>query len=159
MHHHGARNSTTRADWRRQPFRQRGAMVAGLDRLPIETVDHAAEHQPGRQLVLGSVRPSELRAADQAGVDIDRIRPDTGDRLFRRSMRRQRVGQRRHAGIECAPRIAQRLIRLKHDGEWALSGSGADPEAMVATAVAQEAAMGREFRRFMANFFRLIWGS
>jgi GMP synthase (glutamine-hydrolysing) len=45
---------------------------------------------------------------------------------------------------------------LKHDGEWALAGSGADPAAMVAGAVAQEAAMGREFRRFMENFFRLI---
>jgi GMP synthase (glutamine-hydrolysing) len=48
---------------------------------------------------------------------------------------------------------------LKHDGAWALSGSEADPEAMIATAVAQEAAMGREFRRFMENFFQLIWGS
>jgi GMP synthase (glutamine-hydrolysing) len=48
---------------------------------------------------------------------------------------------------------------LKHDREWALKGSGADPEAMVATAVAQEAAMGREFRRFMDNFFRLVWGA
>jgi GMP synthase (glutamine-hydrolysing) len=48
---------------------------------------------------------------------------------------------------------------LKHDGEWALSGSGADPETMVATAAAQEITMGREFRRFMENFFRLIWGS
>ncbi len=45
---------------------------------------------------------------------------------------------------------------LKHDGDWALSGSGADPEAMAATAVAQEQAMGREFRRFMENFLRLI---
>jgi GMP synthase (glutamine-hydrolysing) len=48
---------------------------------------------------------------------------------------------------------------LKHDGEWALSGSGADPDTMVATAVTREAAMGREFRRFMGNFFRQIWGS
>jgi GMP synthase (glutamine-hydrolysing) len=48
---------------------------------------------------------------------------------------------------------------LKHDGEWALAGSGADPAAMVASAVNQEAAMGREFRLFMANFFRLIWGA
>ena len=48
---------------------------------------------------------------------------------------------------------------LQHDGEWALTGSGADPEAMVERAVAQEAAMGREFRRFMENFFRLIRGS
>ncbi len=48
---------------------------------------------------------------------------------------------------------------LKHDGEWALSGSNADPKAMVSTALAQEAAMGREFRHFMENFFRQIWGS
>jgi GMP synthase (glutamine-hydrolysing) len=48
---------------------------------------------------------------------------------------------------------------IKNDGEWALSGSGADSAAMVATAVAQEAAMGREFRRLMENFFRLIWAS
>jgi GMP synthase (glutamine-hydrolysing) len=48
---------------------------------------------------------------------------------------------------------------LKHDGEWALSGSGADPETMVATAVSQEAAMGQEFQRCMENFFRLIWGA
>jgi GMP synthase-like glutamine amidotransferase len=48
---------------------------------------------------------------------------------------------------------------LKHDGDWALTGSGADPEAMVTTAVAQEADMGREFRRFMENFFRLVWSS
>jgi GMP synthase (glutamine-hydrolysing) len=47
---------------------------------------------------------------------------------------------------------------LEHDGEWALSGSEADPEAMVATAVAQEATMGREFRLFMKNFFHLVWG-
>lgn len=46
---------------------------------------------------------------------------------------------------------------LKRDGEWALSGSGADPETMFTTALAQEAAMGREFRRFMENFFGLIW--
>lgn len=48
---------------------------------------------------------------------------------------------------------------LKHDGEWALSGSGADPEAMVTTAMAQETAMGQEFRHFLSNFFRLIWGA
>jgi GMP synthase (glutamine-hydrolysing) len=48
---------------------------------------------------------------------------------------------------------------LKHDGEWALAGSGADPAAMVSSAVVQEAAMGREFRRFMENFFRLIWSA
>jgi GMP synthase-like glutamine amidotransferase len=46
---------------------------------------------------------------------------------------------------------------LKHDGEWALSGLGADAEAMVATAKAQEKLMGQEFRLFMQNFFRLIW--
>jgi GMP synthase (glutamine-hydrolysing) len=45
---------------------------------------------------------------------------------------------------------------LQHDGEWALTGSGADSAAVVASAVAQEAAMGREFRRFMDNFFQLL---
>jgi GMP synthase (glutamine-hydrolysing) len=45
---------------------------------------------------------------------------------------------------------------LQHDGEWALTGSGADPAAVVASAVAQEAAMGQEFRRFMDNFFQLL---
>jgi GMP synthase-like glutamine amidotransferase len=45
---------------------------------------------------------------------------------------------------------------LKHDGAWALTGSGADPETMITTAVAQEADMGRQFRRFMENFFRLL---
>ena len=44
---------------------------------------------------------------------------------------------------------------LKFDADWALSGSGADPETMKDTAKAQEAEMGREFRRFMENFFRL----
>jgi GMP synthase (glutamine-hydrolysing) len=48
---------------------------------------------------------------------------------------------------------------LKYDGEWALTGSGADPEAMISTAVAQEAAMKREFGLFIENFFRLVWGS
>jgi GMP synthase (glutamine-hydrolysing) len=45
---------------------------------------------------------------------------------------------------------------LRHDGEWALEGSGADPEAMVTTALAREAAMGQEFHRFMDNFLQLI---
>ncbi len=44
---------------------------------------------------------------------------------------------------------------LQHDSSWALNGSNADPQAMVAAAKAQEASMGREFRRFMANFLRL----
>jgi GMP synthase-like glutamine amidotransferase len=47
---------------------------------------------------------------------------------------------------------------LEHDGDWALTGSEDDPAAITAQALAQEAAMGREFRLFMANFFRLIWG-
>lgn len=45
---------------------------------------------------------------------------------------------------------------LRHDGEWALSGSGADPESLVATARIKEADMGREFHRLMDNFFRLL---
>jgi GMP synthase (glutamine-hydrolysing) len=48
---------------------------------------------------------------------------------------------------------------LRHDGEWALAGTKADPEVMVAAAAVQEAVMGKEFRRFMGNFFRLLWGA
>jgi GMP synthase-like glutamine amidotransferase len=44
---------------------------------------------------------------------------------------------------------------LKFDADWALSGSGADPAGIIATAKAQEAEMGREFRRFMQNFLAL----
>jgi GMP synthase (glutamine-hydrolysing) len=44
---------------------------------------------------------------------------------------------------------------LEHDRDWALSGSGVDPETVVAQARRQEADMGREFRNFMSNFFRL----
>jgi GMP synthase (glutamine-hydrolysing) len=44
---------------------------------------------------------------------------------------------------------------LKFDAAWALSGSGADPAAIIATAKTQEAEMGREFRRFMQNFLTL----
>lgn len=46
---------------------------------------------------------------------------------------------------------------LKFDGEWALSGSGSDPAAVVATARVQDAEIGREFRRFMDNFLRLVF--
>ncbi len=44
---------------------------------------------------------------------------------------------------------------LQADAAWALSGSGADPAAIMAAARAQDAEMGREFRRFMDNFLRL----
>jgi GMP synthase (glutamine-hydrolysing) len=44
---------------------------------------------------------------------------------------------------------------LKFDAAWALSGSGADPAAIIATAQAQEAEMGQEFRRFLQNFLAL----
>jgi len=44
---------------------------------------------------------------------------------------------------------------LQHDGDWALAGSGVDPEALLARAPKEEAAMGEIFRRFMGNFFRL----
>ena len=47
---------------------------------------------------------------------------------------------------------------LKFDAAWALSGSGAEPAAVCATAQSLEAEMGREFRRFMDNFLRLALG-
>jgi GMP synthase (glutamine-hydrolysing) len=47
---------------------------------------------------------------------------------------------------------------LKFDAAWALNNSGVDPAVVNATAQALEAKMGREFRRFMANFLRLALG-
>jgi GMP synthase-like glutamine amidotransferase len=44
---------------------------------------------------------------------------------------------------------------LEHDGAWALSGSGAEPQTMMRAAVAKEETMGRLFRQFMDNFLRL----
>jgi GMP synthase-like glutamine amidotransferase len=44
---------------------------------------------------------------------------------------------------------------LAADAAWALSGTGVDPQALAAQAAAQEEAMGREFRRFMANYLAL----
>jgi len=44
---------------------------------------------------------------------------------------------------------------LEHDRDWALAGSGVDPEAVLAEASQQEAIIGREFHRFMGNFLRL----
>jgi GMP synthase-like glutamine amidotransferase len=44
---------------------------------------------------------------------------------------------------------------LEHDGAWALSGSGAEPQKMLAAAVAQEETIGRLFRQFMGNFLSL----
>ncbi len=48
---------------------------------------------------------------------------------------------------------------LNADAAWALSGSGADPAAIMATARSQDAEMSREFHRFMDNFLRLALGS
>jgi len=44
---------------------------------------------------------------------------------------------------------------LEHDGDWALSGSGADPRVILETAAAKEEAMGRLFQQFMGNFLKL----
>jgi len=44
---------------------------------------------------------------------------------------------------------------LDHDADWALSGSGADPGAIIATARAKEETMGRQFRQFLDNFLLL----
>ena len=45
---------------------------------------------------------------------------------------------------------------LEHDGAWALSGSGADPQSMMQEAVAKEETSGRLFRQFMGNFLGLV---
>jgi len=67
------------------------------------------------------------------------------------------AGNSRVLGLQFDNHAAARDVVkwLKHDGEWALAGSGVDPEALTAAARAEEATMGREFRRFFANFLRL----
>ena len=44
---------------------------------------------------------------------------------------------------------------LEHDADWALAGSGADPQEILKTAAAKEEEMGRLFSQFMANFLQL----
>jgi GMP synthase-like glutamine amidotransferase len=44
---------------------------------------------------------------------------------------------------------------LEHDGPWALSGSGAEPQAMLNTSAVKDDTIGRLFRQFMGNFLKL----
>jgi GMP synthase-like glutamine amidotransferase len=44
---------------------------------------------------------------------------------------------------------------LAHDREWALAGSGVDPEALPTQAREKEAVIGESFRRLIGNFFRV----
>lgn len=44
---------------------------------------------------------------------------------------------------------------LEHDGPWALSGSGADEQSMLAAAAAKEETIGRLFGLFMSRFLDL----
>ena len=55
-----------------------------------------------------------------------------------------------HAGPEDVERW------LANDADWAMSGSGADPAAVLNRARAVEPEMGRYFRRFMRNFCRTV---
>jgi len=68
-------------------------------------------------------------------------------------------GNPRVLGLQFDNHAAARDVEqwLKHDRDWALAGSGVDPEALTAAARAEEGAMGREFRRFFANFLALTW--
>ncbi|MDI6852014.1 MAG: type 1 glutamine amidotransferase [Deltaproteobacteria bacterium] len=54
-----------------------------------------------------------------------------------------------HAGPEDVKRW------LENDADWALSGSGADPEAIMRRASVAAPEIGRNFRRFMLNFCRI----
>ena len=68
------------------------------------------------------------------------------------------AGHPRVVGLQFDNHAAARDVEkwLNHDRQWALAGTGVDPEALVATAKSTEAAMGQEFRRFFANFLRLV---
>ena len=80
--------------------------------------DHGAEYQPRRRLVLvGVLRPGEARPAHEPAIDPHRVGPIEGDRLLRRRVHGERVGERGQAGIESAPRRPQRLLRFQHHRE------------------------------------------
>ena len=102
-------------------FLQRGRerTQSGLALEHRHRADLRAEHQPFRRLVLvGVVRPGEAAAADKPGIDANGVRPIDMHRLFRRRVDRERIGERRHAGIEGAPRLPQRLVRFQHHREF-----------------------------------------
>ena len=44
---------------------------------------------------------------------------------------------------------------LAHDRDWALAGSGVDPEALLTQAKEAQDTIGKEFRRFLSNFFQV----
>jgi len=44
---------------------------------------------------------------------------------------------------------------LTHDRDWALSGSRVDPDKLLSRARKEEAVIGKTFRRFLSNFFRI----
>ena len=86
----------------------------------IETVRIMAPNtsQGGVSSSPRSLRPGQPAAAHQAVIDRNRIRPVDGDGGFRLRVGGERIGQRRHAGIEGAPRLPQRLVRFQHHGEF-----------------------------------------
>jgi len=59
------------------------------------------------------VTPSAPAARHQAGTFCG----IANDELLGRRVRHQRVGERRHAGVERAARFAERLVRLHHQGK------------------------------------------
>lgn len=67
------------------------------------------------------------------------------------------VGNPKVVGLQFDNHVGQADVEkwLQADAAWALSGSGAEPAAVMATARAMEAEMAREFRIFMDNFLRL----
>jgi len=69
------------------------------------------------------------------------------------------VGNPRVLGLQFDNHAAVRDVEqwLAHDRDWALAGSGVEPDGLTAAAQAEDAAMGREFRRFFANFLSLAW--
>ena len=81
--------------------------------------DHRTEDQPRRwRVLIAACRPGKTRAANQSAIDANRIRPIEIDRLFRWRVHRKCVGECGQSGIKRAPRRAQRLFGLQHDGEF-----------------------------------------
>src|SRR5215831_8389492 len=92
---------------RRQPGR----------RLPAShrnEANYGAEDEPiGSRMLIGKLRPAETAATHQAATYLQPVRPFNRDRRFGRSQRRERIGDRGHAGIEAAPGAPKLLLWLE----------------------------------------------
>ena len=84
-----------------------------------DSTDHGGKHKPGRRLAFGRILgPSQSRAADEAPIHPNGIRPVERNQPLGRRMYRERLAERDEPGIERAPGGGQRLLGFQHEREF-----------------------------------------